>query len=58
MGANLKQNIVEGVRNMLASINEFARSHTSSSSGAQQEATPMIAAHPEPDELPNEEGNK
>ena len=39
---------------MLASINEFARSHTSS--GAQQEATPIIAAPPEPEELPNEQG--
>ena len=55
MGANLKQNIVEGVRNMLASINEFARSHTSS--GAQQEATPITAASPEPEELTNEQGS-
>ena len=54
MGANLKQNIVEGVRNMLASINEFARSHTSS--GVQQEATPITAAPSEPEELPNEQG--
>jgi len=49
MGANLKQNIVEGVRNMLASINEFARSHTSS--GTQQETAPITMA-PEPEEPP------
>lgn len=49
MGANLKQNIVTGVRNMLASINEFARSHTSS--GTQQEAT-AITMPPEPEEPP------
>jgi len=54
MGANLKQNIVEGVRNMLASINEFARSHTSS--GAQQEAMPITATPPEAEELSNEQG--
>ena len=49
MGANLKQNIVSGVRNMLASINEFARSHTST--GTQQETTP-ITMPPEPEESP------
>ena len=48
MGANLKQNIVSGVRNMLASINEFARSHTSS----QQETTP-ITMLPELEEPPS-----
>lgn len=52
MGANLKQNIVTGVRNMLASINEFARSHTSS--GTQKEATP-IATLPEPEEPPSDQ---
>ena len=53
MGTNLKQNIVTGVRNMLASINEFARSHTST--GAQKEATP-ITMPPEPEEPPSDQG--
>lgn len=52
MGANLKQNIVAGVRNMLASINEFARSHSSKT----QEEAPPITMPSEPEEPPSIQG--